>query len=124
MKMCDISASETRDVYLVWGNTDNTEGRGMNYPMFVCHAEATAIRLSKEAYVQGSDSPVTKSKAFRLNHNWYVPGRIIQPTKEDDKMEQVLREEEARRMKRESVLQKLADAGISDEDIKILKDEF
>lgn len=39
-------------------------------------------------------------------------------------MEQVLREEEARRMKRESVLQKLADAGISDEDIKILKDEF
>ena len=44
-----MEIQDTKQVWLAMTNTDCTEGRGRQYPKFVCEKKATAIRLGKKA---------------------------------------------------------------------------
>ncbi len=61
------------DVWVVWVNTDLTEGRGFQVPKAICCAEATARRLARGANVQGSDGVVSREPAFTVNGRPYGP---------------------------------------------------
>ncbi|EPV7104195.1 hypothetical protein ACV9XY_000195 [Citrobacter freundii] len=102
-----------KDVWLVVGNTDLTEGRGFSVILHVCDSKETAERLGKKKYVQGSDCPVEKSKAFLINKRWHVPGEII-PESDNDCRLRMARE------KRESVISKMREQGFSEEEIQAL----
>lgn len=74
---------KVKEVFVVYGNTDLTEGRGANYVKSVCAIATTAHRIAKGGYVQGSDCPVRAVKAYYIDNTWYAPSRIIEPSKED-----------------------------------------
>lgn len=75
---------EEKTVWVVWGNTDLTEGRGRNYALYYCETKATAIRMSKGKYVMGSDCPVTEQTMFYRNGHWYAPGALLTSASKED----------------------------------------
>lgn len=78
--------SEKRTVWVAYTNTDCTEGRGHDVPIAVCAAEATALRLARRQYVQGSDGPVRTMDLVKIDGKWYAPIsaiNVIAPTRED-----------------------------------------
>lgn len=112
--MSNEKITDEKDVYIAWTNTDLTEGRGFQYPLAVCDKKATAIRLGKGKSVQGSDCEIRPAKGYRINNQWYYPGRPTGSTKEDDAREKELN-------KRDEARQKAIDAGLTDEDILALR---
>ena len=44
--MTDLTITDTKDVWVVYTNTDLTEGRGYQYPIHVCGSPATAERMA------------------------------------------------------------------------------
>lgn len=117
-----MSELESIDVWAVWTNTDLTEGRGVEYVEFICQKEATARRLAKNNYVQGADSLVQKRKAYKIDGYWYYSGiRLIRPSSED--LEEESRLENLRKMEiaKSSILEKIRQLGVSDQEIKILQ---
>lgn len=105
---------ETRQIFIVYTNTDLTEGRGRCIPKHYCLTEETAQRLAKGAGVQGSNASVVESKAFYENHTWYAPILTPEPPSNEDM-------NEARRNKAiEEVLNK-ARTVLTDEEIAMLK---
>ena len=111
MKKHEIS--DVMDVFVVWTNTDCTEGRGYQYPIHVCQKRSTAIRLSKRKGVQGSDAQVTTGLAVKVNGSWLADVRIERPTAEDDKAQAIFDAKDA-------VIAKLVAAGISDEELQMI----
>ena len=110
---------ETKEAYVVWTNTDLTEGRGIEYPMAICEEKATAIRLGRRNYVQGSNCTITKETIFRIakkpyGSRWYGPARLIFPTAEDTKIQK-------RIDKAEKAVKKAIECGLTEEEIKALK---
>jgi hypothetical protein len=80
---------EEKTVWVVWSNTDLTEGRGQNFALYYCETKATAMRLAKGKYVMGSNCPVEEHTMFLHNGHWYTPGAFIhEPNKEDLLVEQ------------------------------------
>ena len=78
---------EKKTVWVAYTNTDCTEGRGRDVPIAVCEKEATAKRLAKGKYVQGSDGPVRPIDVAQIEGRWYFPSaavNVILATKEDD----------------------------------------
>ena len=103
--------------WVVYTNSDLTEGRGREFPLAVCELKSTAIRLGKNEYVQGSDCPVRQTKLFEHEGKLYVPFSIINvipPSKAD-----VIKQETED--KKQDILSRVKQAGFSEEDIKILK---
>jgi len=114
---------ETREIYCVWTNTDLTEGRGQEYVEYFCEKEATAIRLAQKNYVQGSNSRITKSVCYKINNQWYYPScRTVYPTVEDNKAEAKLEEERQLALKKNNILNKPKELGLTEEEIKILRE--
>ena len=111
--MKNYEISEVMDVFVVWTNTDCTEGRGYQYPIHVCQKRSTALRLSKRKGVQGSDADVTTGLAVKVNGSWLAGVRIERPTAEDDKLQAIIDAKDA-------VIAKMVAAGISDDEMKIL----
>jgi len=109
-----MKIQKTQDVWLAMTNTDCTEGRGNEYPKYVCASKATAIRLGKKGYVQGSNCPVKKDIAVMIENKWYIRGLITSSTKADDI-------EQKRIDEIESIIERLKEAGFSDDEIKKLK---
>lgn len=109
-----MEIQESKEIWVAWTNTDCTEGRGRQIPKAICATKATAIRLGRRGYVQGSDCPVSCEVAVKVKGRWLVPGEITPPTKEDDKSQQVLD-------KANAALDKAKDAGLTDEEIKMLR---
>ena len=107
-----MKETTSKKVWVVWTNTDLTEGRGRETVKVVCEKEATAKRLAKGAYVMGSDCPIKEGEAVRLGGQWLIPGRIIHPTTEDL--------EENDLTEKEKVIKKAKDAGLSNADIMLL----
>jgi hypothetical protein len=97
----------------VYTNTDLTEGRGREYPTHVCESWATAHRLGKGGYVQGTNCPVQKHACFQIGGQWFGPVHINAPTKEDDAVQ-------ARHDARHKAIKKAYDAGLTDDDLKAL----
>lgn len=109
--MSDVT--ERRDVWLVLSNTDCTEGRGREYVKYVTETEATAIRLGLKGYVMGSNCPVVKGFAVKINNTWFAPCEIRPPSKEDTTTQERIDRQRAAH-------QKAIAAGLTDEDIKAL----
>jgi hypothetical protein len=105
---------KTKPVFVVWTNTDLTEGRGYQIPIHVCEHEATARRLCKGRGVQGSDATVQECEAVWHKSGWAVPGQIIAPTKDD-------LEKQVRLNENKHLLDRFLAAGFTNEEIKRLK---
>ena len=121
--------STTMTGYVVWTNTDLTEGRGSEYPLAICDTLSTAKRLAKGKYAQGTDCSVTENTLYRIKtgphgfYHWFGPVRIIEPSKEDLEKEDFLREQKEKKEKRDIVLEKARVLGLTDEEIKVLQNE-
>jgi hypothetical protein len=108
--------TEKRTVWVAYTNTDCTEGRGHDVPIAVCAAEATALRLSRKQYVQGSDGPVRTMDLVKIDGKWYAPSaaiNVVEPTRED------VAAQAAIDAKREAVAKAKA-AGLTDADLLAL----
>ena len=107
---------EKRTVWVPYTNTDCTEGRGHDVPIAVCAAEATALRLARKQYVQGSDGPVRTVELVNIDGSWYAPSAaitVVEPTRED------IAAQVAMDAKREAVAKAKA-AGLTDADLAAL----
>lgn len=105
---------QDRDAWVVMTNTDLTEGKGAEFPLCVCELEATAIRMSRRAYIMGSDAPVKAVRLTIIDGYWYGPVHVTPPSDDDRRAERDLA------LKREAVRRAKA-AGLSDDDIKALR---
>ena len=103
-------------IWTVSTNSDLTEGRGNQYVKHYCRTEATAMRLAKRGYVQGSDCPVDKVTLIEVEGGYIMPTsfiRIMEPSQEDLKLEGHL-------VKVRSAHEKAKSAGLTDEEITLL----
>lgn len=108
-----MSQQTTRDVWVVWQNTDLTEGRGYEVPIRVCATKATALRLAKKQGVMGSDASVSLFKAELIEGSWCAPVVIVEATKADQAAEES-------RIQFESVLEKAKALGLTPEELQII----
>lgn len=108
--------SNTTAVWVVYRNTDLTEGRGLEYPWLVCKSKATALRKAQKNHVQGSNCPIREVFLKSIHGVQHIPLHfvpIIEPTPEDTL-------EDEKRSKVDHLLSRLTDAGFSDEDIELI----
>lgn len=108
--------SEKRTVWVAYTNTDCTEGRGRDVAIAVCATEATALRLARGKYVQGSDGPVRTMDLVKIDGEWYAPSsaiNVIAPTREDTAAQAAID------AKREAMAKAKA-AGLTDADLLAL----
>ena len=117
-----LPVKEMKEVFVVWTNTDLTEGRGQEYALAYCELEATANRLAKGNYVMGTDCRVTKETLLLIGFTTYFPGgRIAHATDEDKRVEALLAEERAKAEKKAAAILKAKELGLTEEDIQALK---
>ncbi len=116
-------ALETRKVWIVRTNDDLTEGRGRQYIKAVCELEATAIRLAKNGYVQGSDCPIDEAELFYIDNMYLEIRDVNRGTDEDRKAEVALAARRTRDARREDLLERLRGLGLDDEEISLLRTE-
>ena len=74
--MTDITITDTKEVWVVYTNTDLTEGRGHQYPIHVCGSASTAARMATRKGVQGSDANVSKEIAVKVRGSWLAAKRL------------------------------------------------
>lgn len=109
-------AEKRETVWAVFTNSDLTEGRGREYVKHFCRLKATALRLAKRGYVQGSDCPVKPMEVLNLDGQRVLPMSVIrveEPTKDDEAHELSLQ-------RREAAIQKAKEAGLSPEEIALI----
>ena len=104
-----IEIKDIKDIYVVWQNSDLTEGKGYQKPLAACLSKETALRLGTGKDVQGTNCVVTKHTAFQVNNFWYAPTYLI-PESQQDKLAREYKE------KREAILEK-ARSVLSEEEI-------
>lgn len=107
-----------RAAWVVYTNTDLTEGRGWEFPKHVCDKEATAKRLASKAGVQGMDASVSQVSLIKVGGTWYGPVHIVQANRDDDHAQKLLDERKATAAKARELAEKL---GLSAEDLKLLR---
>ena len=111
-----IDNKQTMKSYVVTYNADGTEGRGPIKVKAVCLKRATALRLAKGISTQGSDGDIEEVELVRQHWSWgrwFGPVDVVYPTIEDDRYQEHLDNLEV-------VKQKAREAGLTDEDIKLL----
>jgi hypothetical protein len=113
--------NKTQKAYAVWSNTDLTEGRGYEYAKHICSKEATAIRLSKGAYVMGSDARVTEIELIFHNNHWCGPVYLNGPNIADTEMEKKLELKRKAEEAKAAAILKAQELGLTAEDIAALK---
>lgn len=99
--------------YTTYTNTDCTQGAGIDVPIAVCTAKATAIRLAKKKYVQGGDGPVRAVEALKIDGKWYAPSvafNLVLPSSEDVYAEAAINAKSL-------ALEKAKAAGLTDADL-------
>lgn len=107
--------------FVVWTNTDLTEGRGTEYPLAFCKLMATAKRLAKGRYVMGTDCRITEEEVFVKDHVHY--GRIVfDPfTPEDVHEEKLIELEKENKRKFDEIMAKAKALGLTDEEIEHIR---
>ena len=108
--------NDKKTVWVVYTNTDCTEGRGLDVPIAVCAAEATALRLARKRYVQGSDGPVRTMDLVEIDGKWYAPSEsinVVEPTRDDIAVQAAI---DAKR----AAVEKAKAAGLTDSDLLAL----
>ena len=114
--------SDEREVWVVYTNTDLTEGRGYEYAMAVCECESTAIRLARKQGVQGMDARVRQETMYRMVGAWYTPGaRVVPPSGEDMAEERALQLKREAKARKDTAIKRARELGLSEEDIAALK---
>jgi hypothetical protein len=111
-------------VYVAYVNSDLTEGKGFNIPYAVCELKETAERLGKGKNTQGSDAIVQPVDLIEIIEGkiakWYAPFeecvKLHAPSKQDTDIYK-------KRMRKERIIQKAKDAGLTKREIKILTEE-
>ncbi len=76
-------SESTKQVWVVYQNTDLTEGRGREVPIYVCESKSTAQRLSRKQGVMGSDAAVSQCEAVMHKGRWCAPVEILSASKAD-----------------------------------------
>lgn len=103
-------------LWAVYTNDDLTEGRGRQFIKHFCLTQATANRLAKHGYVQGTDCPVDPVEALFVDGRYFLPTsmlNIVQPSKEDEATQR-------RIDTRKLAIEKAKALGLSDEEIATL----
>jgi hypothetical protein len=117
------------NVWIVYANTDLTEGRGACVPVACCAIEATALRLAKGRDVQGHDATVEEVPLLTVEletkrvhkKRSYGPVYLIQPTVEDRKLQEKITEKREMETKRVKVLERARELGLTDKELELLK---
>lgn len=104
---------KTKRAFIVWSNTDLTEGKGSEFPRCICELKSTALRLGRGQYVQGTDCRVTPVDLIYREKRYWGPVYVMPPSYEDEA-------EEKRRIFREDALKKARELGLSDDEIKAI----
>lgn len=108
--------SERITLWAVYTNTDLTEGRGREHVKHFCKTQATANRLAKKGYVQGTDCPVREIEVLDFNGRMCLPTsliNVVEPTREDNA-------EQMRLTARQVAIEKAKAAGLTDDDLKLI----
>lgn len=105
--------TEHQDIYVVWTNTDRTEGRGRQIPIAYCRSKTTAERKAAGQGVMGSDADIQKFVAIKICGHWCAPVTIEQPSRDDEKIDK------ANAAKAEAIA-KAKLLGLTDEDLAAL----
>lgn len=105
--------AKTKIIFIVYQNTDLTEGRGHQVPIAYCEKEATAKRLAKGKGVMGSNADYQQYESVNYGAGWLAP-YVLQPISKEDVLEQ------ARIDTRRAAIEKAKSAGLSDADLKDL----
>jgi hypothetical protein len=118
----DKSMNETqkKTVYIAWTNTDLTEGRGVEYPLAVCALQATAHRLGRGKYVQGTDCRVTMEEVTLRGFHWTGPVLLVQPSEADEAIERADQERHKAKQLIEAAKEKARAAGLTEDEINAL----
>ena len=103
-----------KPVWVTETNSDMTEGRGHTIIVGVSETPETAHRIGFKKYVMGTNCPVRQGMAYFIDNQWYIPGEVIQESKEDTQ-QRLLREE------REAIEAKAKMLGLTDDEIKIMQ---
>ena len=119
--MANIEIDDVRDVWIVWKNTDDTEGRGSQYISHVCGTEATALRLGRGNHVMGSNCPIEKAKSYKIGGAWHQPSPVVPESSDDRKVQAKIDAERSVKGLAERALIKAAELGLSPDDIAALK---
>lgn len=104
-------------VYVAYTNSDCNEGRGYDIPIAVCESEATAIRLAKGRYVQGSNGPVHMVEVIEVDGKFFYPNSavsVVKPNSEDIKAQVKMDAKTA-------AIEKALAAGLTEDEISALK---
>lgn len=107
---------EKRTVWVVYTNSDLTEGRGREFPIAYCKSEITAKRIGKGAYVQGLNCPIKSMEVDFVDGNYFMPRSLIhvmEPSYQDLVDQETLNAKNA-------VLERVRAAGLTDQDLALL----
>jgi hypothetical protein len=105
---------ETKQIFVVWTNTDLTEGRGQQIPIAYAESATTAARLALNRGVMGSDADVRRFDAVKHSGHWCAPVTIERPSERDTAID----EADARKA---AALEKARQLGLTDDDLEALQ---
>lgn len=120
--MENVEIKDVRDLWIVWKNTDTTEGRGAMYIAYTCETEATALRLGKGKYVMGSDCPIEKVKSYSIKNRWHQPSPVVPSSADDKKVQARIDVERSVKGKAEEAIKKAEALGLSQDHVAALKE--
>lgn len=112
-------------LYVAETNSDRTEGRGIQYVLAASKSKTALQRHTKNKYIQGSDCPIGSCEILEIDGQKYVMLEnvpMVIPTAEDLLADHQLELEIQLQEKKLQVLEKAKTLGLSDEEIKILKE--
>ena len=98
------------EVWYVWKNTDQTEGKGRSYVWKVCDIEATARRLAKKEGTMGSDAHISRGRVFRYKSNWYGIVHLEEASAADKNDQEKIE-------KRRAAVEKAKAAGLTEQEL-------
>lgn len=112
------SVTATTPLYVING-TLHQEGQKLPIPLGVVRLPTTAQRLIQEKglHCPPQSKPFFEVEAIQVGEVWYAPfsAFVIQPSTEEDLAEQ------QRLAKRELVLEKIKQSGLSEEELELLR---
>lgn len=110
-----------KEAFAVYTNTDLTEGRGLQYPLYVCEYESSAIRLAKGRGVQGSNATIHRVEILNHNNMLYGPVKLVRPDEEDLRVQNEIDKQRRIQEQKNAVLEKAKQLGLTEDEIKVLR---
>lgn len=103
-----------RQIFIVWTNTDLTEGRGQQIPIAYAELYTTAARVAEKRGVMGSNADVREGEALIYRGRSYAPVRLEPPTDVDKAREKF-------RVARLAALERAKALGLTNDEIELLR---